>query len=366
MKRQFNLVICLTLLLTLGLSACGTTATSTTAPTVASTIAPTVAPTTVGATATSAPRPTTAAIPTTALTSAATTAASTTQFPLTIVDGSGTAITVNKKPERIVCATNHCLDILLELGLEPVAYPKIALDFGAPYLTLPDMYGSSVSKFTPLRTSGADLSLEDVLQAKPDFIIGNTFYAGQIRNAIKDVPMFVVNSNNLNDQLEGLRAIGKITGRQTQAEQAIQKMQAKLEAYKAKAPKNKKVLYVQSYNFAFVPGTNSTTGSIIGQVAKYDWTAEKVSATGWIEVSLEKVLQVDPDVIFVGVNKSVTGIPAQLKDNTFWKEIKAVKNSQVFEVTSFYWQGVGTLSISKFLDEAMPKLYPDVFPKALP
>jgi iron complex transport system substrate-binding protein len=94
-------------------------------------------------------------------------------------------------------------------------------------------------------------------------------------------------------------------------------------------------------------------------------------ASGGIQFSLEQVLAENPDVLFVQTYGFGPVPPeplsVQLAANPLWSEITAVKNNEVHEVSFAVWStGRGLRSLTLVLDEAMPLIYPDVFPQPLP
>ena len=56
----------------------------------------------------------------------------------------------------------------------------------------------------------------------------------------------------------------------------------------------------------------------------------------------------------------------ELEASPFWRELKAVKAGRIHEVEIWPWGGYGTRSLGIVLDEALPLLYPQVFPQPLP
>lgn len=82
---------------------------------------------------------------------------------------------------------------------------------------------------------------------------------------------------------------------------------------------------------------------------------------------MERLLEVDPDVIFVQTLRQPTPLSQQLAANPVWGQLKAVRGGQVYEVDYDIWSlGQGPRALGLVLDEAMVKLYPDVFPRPLP
>ncbi|MDE0132165.1 MAG: ABC transporter substrate-binding protein, partial [bacterium] len=87
--------------------------------------------------------------------------------------------------------------------------------------------------------------------------------------------------------------------------------------------------------------------------------------------SVEQLLGIDPDVIFVqtyGFGPTPPEpVSEQLVDHVIWRELVAVQNGEVHEVDFFIWGTSRGINGTNFvLDEAMPKIYPEAFPAPLP
>jgi iron complex transport system substrate-binding protein len=392
-------VIALVLLLTLTLTACGdstatpasTTTSATTAPTTVAAATVTVAATTAPATTTAAGgaattaavttvAPTTAAATQATATASATTAATTSssagQFPVTVKDLAGANVTLTKAPQRIICLSIDCPSIMFELGLEPLAVPNYGFDFGDPVLTDPKYFGTKASKFIRVNGSSGQYDMEQIASLKPDLIVVEN--SSQTLDTFRGLaPTFATSYKDINESIETLRGMGQLTGRSSQAETAIKQFQDRLNTYATKSPKTKKVLYIQIYDVSFTAFDTSTTGQVLKEITPFPWHLDNdTSGIGWGSLSLEEILQVNPDVIFVGGfygdtiaadNKQLfEDSKQQLTSSPFWQKLNAVKNNQIYQVNSFPWAGAGILALNQIMDDAATKLYPDVFPKALP
>ncbi|MFW5772782.1 MAG: ABC transporter substrate-binding protein, partial [Phototrophicaceae bacterium] len=98
--------------------------------------------------------------------------------------------------------------------------------------------------------------------------------------------------------------------------------------------------------------------------------ATGVAAFGYSNFTFESILVADPDVIFFsGYNEDRSlneeAIEA-LEANELWQELTAVQNERVYLIEPWVWRGGRGLTLmARTLDEAMPALYPDVFPEPL-
>lgn len=290
---------------------------------------------------------------------------------LTFTDETKTTVTLPKKAERIVCLTDLCVDILAELGMEPVAVKD-------NLAKQPEFFGEKGKSFPVIGGAFNDPNMEDLAKAKPDLVIGLNGNHNQLRDALKPIaPLYIVYPKTYQDSIEYLKTVGKLTGKQEQAEKAVKTFTDKLNAYKSKSPKNKVplVMYGSNVNFGIYTEGN-VLGTVVREIANYSAWPAPASGTpehgsGQIKSSVEHVLKVNPDALFVltisyGPNPTEP-ISKQLAANPLWKELKSVKDGQVHEMRFDVWgAGRGTRSLGIVLDELATKLYPDVFPKSLP
>lgn len=284
---------------------------------------------------------------------------------ITLTDSTGEILTFATRPVRVACLTEICPDILVELGLEPVAInDRLSAD--------PRFFGTRANAFQVIGGSFFEPNLEDIAAARPDLVIGLEGVHEGLREALRPIaPLYVVNPLSYTDSIRYLREIGALMGRSVAAEEAVQRFLNKLEDYVARSPNNRTALVMWGSDVNFGIDTQSAlTGGLLSRVTGYPWPNPPLnqggSASGGIQFSLEGVLAVDPDVIFVQTISFVGFQPPPLSQqfaaNPLWRELRAVRNGQIYEVSFGLWStGRGTRSLGLVLDEAMPLLYPDVF-----
>lgn len=287
---------------------------------------------------------------------------------ITLTDDTGATITLTNRPQRIACLIDLCVDIVAELGMEPVAFiDELALQ--------PQFFGERAKTFIRIGGSYFEPSLEDIARAKPDLVIGYPTHA-PLRDGLRPIaPLFVMQpTNGYRDVLRYVRQIGELVGRESEANAAIDRFNARLNAYKERVPRDVTVLFMTGTDFDASFGIDtkrSIVGSVLAEVANYPWDDPNATPTGLVEsYSLEQVLATNPDVLFIGTFLFGGGqglLSEQLANNPLWGQIKAVQQGRVHEVSVPIWvTGQGTRSLQLVLDEAMTKIYPDRFPKPLP
>ncbi|MXW99863.1 MAG: ABC transporter substrate-binding protein [Acidimicrobiaceae bacterium] len=188
--------------------------------------ATTEAPTTEAPTTTAAPAtteaPTTTAAPATTEAPTTTAAPVTTAAPsLTVTDGSGREITLDRPAERIVCVQDNCTDLTSDLGIVPVAQHR-----GGEWGTAAAYYGTAAADIPVL---GDRTSVEEVAAFEPDLIIGRVGEE-EVRDALEMVaPVYLVDIGGVQTLKEGWTDIGILTGRQAEAEEAIHRFEHNVE-----------------------------------------------------------------------------------------------------------------------------------------
>ena len=283
----------------------------------------------------------------------------------TLTDSTGEVLTFETRPERAACLTEICADIMAEIGLEPVAVND-------PLSSDPRFFGSKAEEFQLIGGSFFEPNLEDIAASEPDFVFGLGGVHDGLRDALRPIaPLYIVNPASYEDSIGYLRDVGALMGRADEAEEAVERFLAKLEDYKARSPKNRSalVMFGSDVNFG-IDTEGALTGGMLAEVTDYPWPVQPAEqgghGPGSTQYSLEGVLSVDPDVIFVQTlafpGFQPPPLSEQLKENPLWSELKAVQNGEVHEVSFSLWStGRGTRSLGFVLDEAMLLLYPDVF-----
>jgi iron complex transport system substrate-binding protein len=298
---------------------------------------------------------------------------------LTITDATGTSLTLNKMPERVVCFSEACLDALAELDVLPVA----TRTFMYPVAINPRIFGDKAKNIGQVPDSGDSINFEELARQKPDLVIG---YSGDAiwREGIKPIaPLYLMgDAKDITAAITELKKVATIFGRTAQAEAAAKRLTDKLAAYKAKSPRDVSVLVMANYtagNQQYVATSQSATCVTLNEVVKCGLDAPPVFS-GYAQPSLESILGIDPQVLLVvsvlisppnSYSQAIVDQQKQSKqdllNNPIWKNLSAVKNGRVYEVDRTSWYATpGTRMIGFTLDDTMTKIYPNIFPKPLP
>ncbi|MFE3454885.1 ABC transporter substrate-binding protein [Nonomuraea sp. NPDC059194] len=284
-------------------------------------------------------------------------AASPVAASLSVTDPAGKRLTLKKAPERIVCLTGLCDDMLVELGLVPAATttPKL--------LSRPDYLGEEGAKVPVIPGSFGGEDVAKIAQAKPDLVIGLAGVHDQLRAAVeKFAPLWVVEVDDYEDSITYLRAMAALTGRGAQQAEAENTFRAKLAAgradARAKGLTDMPVLAMYGGSSVGVNTTDDVLGDFLSQFFGYPWPSKGGGFETAQAYSIEEILAKAPQVVFIqsfafGGAKPVS---ETYRDHPVWKRIPAVASGKVFEVRPELWaSGRGTRAFGLILDEALAK-----------
>ncbi len=283
-----------------------------------------------------------------------------------LTDAAGETVTLDGPATRVVCLTGLCVDTLFVLGVKPVAALD-ALHKEDPY------WGSNENEILPIGGSFFEPSLEDIARTEPDIVIGLGGVHDGLRPGLGSIaPLFIVNPVGVDGLVDHVLEIGALMGMADDAESATVEFTARLEAYASEVETRKSFMVVFGSDVNIGADTLCTpVVDAIGSAADYGLEFPGCVHGEFPIFSVEQLLSIDPDVIFVqtfGFGPTPPQpVSEQLADNAIWSELSAVQNQQVFEVSFPIWgtsRGIHGATVA--LDEAMPLIYPDVFAAPLP
>ena len=335
-------------------------------PAATATAAPATPAATPTATATPAPETPTA----TATAAPATPTATATATPdqsRTVEDAAGEVVTLEAPAVRVVCLTGLCVDTMFVLGIKPVAaYDLLHLDEA--------YWGPDENEIGAISGSFFEPSLEDIAKAEPDLVIGLGGVHEGLRPSLASIaPLFIVDPIGVEGMLAHVIEVGILLGMEEEATAAAAAFEVRLEEYVSGVATKRSVMVVYGSDVNIGAETVCTPAidALARAVAYYEEFADCGVHGAFPSFSVEQLLSIDPDVIFVQTfgfgPVPPQPVSEQLAENVIWKELRAVQNGEVYEVDFFIWgTSRGIRGTNVVLDEAMPRVYPEVFPAPLP
>lgn len=194
--------------------------------------------------------------------------------------------------------------------------------------------------------AGQNANLEVLLSHNPDLIImwsHNNEISQKEEEQLKvlDTPIVYVKEENLFDYPKIFSFLGKILNQEKKAEELSSYTQNtfnKVESTLKKVPLNKKpmVYYAQGIDGLATECDDSVHVELLKIVGDVNiHRCQSSSHQGLEKISMEKVIQYNPDVILIQEKIFFD----KIKESDLWKDIKAVKNNQVYLIPKkpFNW-----------------------------
>ncbi|GAA3405423.1 ABC transporter substrate-binding protein [Paenibacillus hodogayensis] len=255
---------------------------------------------------------------------------------------------LERVPVHIATTVTYLTDHMISLGLQPTSTVKSQNEdfplYLKPFLGNVDIIGEQ-----------GKVQIEKLLSLSPDLIVTDTNSANIYEQYSKIAPTALLdNGYNAANWEEAFLATGKAFGRVDKAQQVIADYQAKKKqaiAQVAARAKGKTVMVLRVRNDVRYYGD-----------ADYNWLYDEfgfsrpavypvTSKENHYEIlSAEKLPEIDPDyILLIKDNKELFN---GLKELTLWKNMKAVRSSQVYEISSDSWfGGYGPHAAQSMLDD---------------
>ena len=245
-----------------------------------------------------------------------------TAAPITLTDDTGATIVLNGPARRIVVLAPHLVENLYAIGAEKEIVAVVE------YSDHPD-----AAKKLPRVGGYEKFDIEAVLVKKPDLIVGwaSGNPSAQIdRLRILGVPIYLSQPNRFEDVARELRQLGRLTGRDAEAERVASGILARLDRLrKANFGKPKVRVFYQIWQTPLmtVGGEQIISSAISACSGENVFASIKAMAA---QISEEAVLAADAEAFIAGGMGEVR--KDWLEVWRRWKNLTAVKRDNLFFV----------------------------------
>jgi iron complex transport system substrate-binding protein len=279
-------------------------------------------------------------------------------WPRQVTDAEGRLIEIKAKPMRIHTLSIGYDEITMRL-VGPERFAAVGSVTTNPlYSNIPELASQ-----VPLQIGRKS---EDVIAARPDLVVASPFAKKDLVQQLKDAGITVVVSN-LNDSIDGhaenIRFLAHLYGEEERGEALVQEVTGRLSnvdvilGHKPLAERPRVISLTDKLN---TPGLNTTMGGIILRAGGINVAAE-AGIERWQQITLEKVVELNPEVILV--SKAKDGKPdfgMELLSHPSLQNISAIKNQRVYALPS---QRTSTLSHwnVRGVEELAKLLWPEAF-----
>ena len=281
---------------------------------------------------------------------------------VTFTDVRNKEITLNKNPERVVVVFNSYLEIWMKNGGSVVGTIEPSGDKPVEGTENAEIVG----------TLGA-VSLEKVLSLKPDVVIVN----GNSNHHMELVPVLEQNGIGVvaleftlkDDYFKLARLFTALTGREDLYEENALKVKTGIDHIIEKSPKDKnyKVLVMMaSAKSITARGSDSYVGEMLQDLHTTNIADSSNDMLSDKNFSLEKILEEDPDFIFVQTTGSdmdavLDKLKKDVESNPAWASLKAVKDDRYIFLPKDLYMYKANHRYAEAYEGLAQHLYPDLF-----
>ena len=275
--------------------------------------------------------------------------------PTTLTDQLGRAVNIDKVPQRIISLAPSNTEILYALGLaDRIVAVTDYCDYPPEAKQKPKIGGFS----SP--------NIESIIALSPDLVLAASIHEkGQIpQMAEKGLTVFALAPRTIDEIQQAITLVGKITGKDKEAAALVGDMNKRLKAVTDKtsgltALDRLRTMYLVWHDPLMAAGAKTIQDELI---AKAGGTNIAAGLTEYAKISLETVIQSNPEVMVAGVGHGAgQDAPFQfLKTEDRLKDTAARVNNRIYGVDANMVSRPGPRIVDA-LEELARSIHPELF-----
>ncbi|HEY9691158.1 MAG TPA: iron-siderophore ABC transporter substrate-binding protein [Oculatellaceae cyanobacterium] len=260
-------------------------------------------------------------------------------------------------PQRIIVMDQESLEILVALGLQPIA-STVANQVGTKQELLQDKMGAIAN----LGKDGQP-NLEKIVELNPDLIVG-LFISPQNYSILSKIAPTVSIEYSQTGWKKTLQQTAEIVNKVQEAKKlldAYQQKVANLKSIFAQRTGKLKICIMRFYTtLAFTQFLNHNSFAVnvmeelellsIPEIQRQQIQVPN-SDYGYINTSLEQVDLLEADKMFLAIDPGAESSLEVYANSPLWQTLNVVKKNQVYKVDSGYWIFGNILSANAILDD---------------
>jgi len=275
--------------------------------------------------------------------------------PATLTDQLGRAVKIDKAPQRIISLAPSNTEILFALGL---ADRVIAVTNYCDY--------PPEAKQKPKIGGFSNPNIESIIALSPDLILAASIHEKGVipQLAEKGLTVFALAPKTIDDIQQAITLVGKITGKDKEASALVSDMNKRIKAVTDKtsslaAQDRPRAMYLVWHDPLMAAGARTIQDELI---AKAGGTNIAAGLADYAKISLEGVIQSNPEVMVAGVGHG-TGedqVFQFMKTESRLKDTAARVNNRVYGVDANMVSRPGPRIVAA-LEEFAKLIHPELF-----
>jgi iron complex transport system substrate-binding protein len=268
-------------------------------------------------------------------------------YPLTVTDATGTEVTIEEAPERVVTLAPSAAQTMWEIGAREKV---VGISGRATYLN--DTDGLPI-----ISNEDGVVSTEQVVAQEPDVVLAPDIIGDDKIDQLREANLTVYNfaaATSLDDVADKTRLTGQLVGaceganaRADTFEETVSTVESALEGVDRPS-----VLYLLGGEFT--AGANTYIHSVLETAGGTNVAAE-AGISGYGQISREVVANASPEYIVVS-----SGAPEVIPDAAAYNDTPAVQNDQIVTVDANYLNQPAPRT-SLVLEALASEFHPDAY-----
>lgn len=270
-------------------------------------------------------------------------------YPLKVIDDTEEVRVILSEPQRIVSLAPSHTEILFALGLgERVVGRTDYCNYPTEVAQVPSVGGYSQP------------SVESIMAVVPDLVIASFGTPMEVLDQVRNlgIPVIGYNPQTLDDVLEMIWEVGKITGKETEAVLLTAEMKERIAAVQdlVKDADRPTVFWEVWHDPLYTAGPNNFINDIISIAGGINIAADADSS--WPVYSLEVLLAKSPEVYIATQDQWAN--PGDIPGRPGYDQIKAVQQDRVYIINANNIERPGPRLIDG-LEEVVQLIHPELF-----
>jgi iron complex transport system substrate-binding protein len=293
-----------------------------------------------------------------------------TEFGVTInedtvsfIDGRGQEVTINKNPQRAVVLYNSFLEVWMDNGGSVVG--KLEPSVGQEEI-------AGVEDAEIVGKLGA-ISVEKVISVEPDLIIVNSTQKSQLELIPSfegvGIPVIAIDYVGLDDYLTITRLFTALNEREDLFKSNALDIVEEIDNILSVIPEEKEhkvLLIMASAKSVTARDSTSYVGLMLEDLNTINIADESGGALSSQNFSMEKILEEDPDFIFVqttgsDLDATIDRLKEDTEANPAWASLSAVKNDRYIILPKDIYMLKANLRYAEAYENLATILYPELF-----
>ena len=296
-------------------------------------------------------------------------AKSTTEYGVTInedtvtfIDGRGQEVTINKNPQRAVVLYNSFLEVWMDNGGSVVGKLEPTVGQEIPGVEDAEIIGKL----------GA-ISVEKVISVEPDLIILNSTQKSQLELIPSfegvNIPVIAIDYVGLDDYLTMTRLFTALNGREDLFKSNALDIVKEIDSVLSVIPEeeeHKILLIMASAKSVSARDSSSYVGMRLEDLNTINIADDSGGALSTKNFSMEKILEEDPDFIFVqttgsDLDATIDRLKEDTEANPAWASLSAVQNDRYIILPKDIYMLKANLRYAEAYENLATIIYPELF-----